>query len=63
MVAGMVWLRDMRPKDVAEVLGITEAAVSQHLSHARAVVGEYPRERGIDVPVKGPSKVHQGKKP
>jgi RNA polymerase sigma factor (sigma-70 family) len=38
VVAEMVWFREIRSKRVAEVLGISEPAVSQHLKKARESV-------------------------
>lgn len=47
VIAEMVWFRGMQAKDVADVLNITEAAVSQHLKKARDGVSELLRAQGF----------------
>ena len=55
VVARMVWFRGMAASETARVLGISNAAVSQHLTAARARVAEHLREHGIDVPAAEPA--------
>ena len=46
IVAEMVWLQDIRAKEVSKILQISEAAVSQHLKKAREAVGGCLRTYG-----------------
>lgn len=50
LVAYMVWFEKMRAKDVAECLGMSEPAVSEHLKKAREELRDFLREHGFDVP-------------
>jgi RNA polymerase sigma factor (sigma-70 family) len=45
--AKMVWMRQMSARDVARVSGISEAAVSEHLTKARPVVGDCLKIHGF----------------
>lgn len=49
IVAQMVWLQDIRAKEVSETLRISEAAVSQHLKKAREAVCSCLRGDGYRV--------------
>jgi predicted DNA binding protein len=46
----MVWLRQMNAKRVAQILGVSEPAISQHLKKARDTVGKCLKEQGFNVP-------------
>jgi RNA polymerase sigma factor (sigma-70 family) len=50
IVAEMVWLREMNAKRVAQILHVSEPAISQHLRKAREIVGICLREHGFTVP-------------
>jgi RNA polymerase sigma factor (sigma-70 family) len=50
IVADMVWLRQMNAKRVAQILGVSEPAISQHLKKARDTVGKCLKEQGFNVP-------------
>lgn len=50
LVAHMIWFKGMKAKEVADRLGITEAAVSQHLTKARDSLRQFLRAHGFDVP-------------
>jgi DNA-directed RNA polymerase specialized sigma24 family protein len=45
----MVWLKGMPAREAAAKLGISEAAVSQHLKKARELVGQSLSSRGVDL--------------
>jgi len=49
VVAQMVWLRQINARRVAQILGITEQAVSLHLREARVVVGPCLQRYGFDL--------------
>jgi DNA-directed RNA polymerase specialized sigma24 family protein len=60
--AKAVWLRGIPARRVAEIFGISEAAVSQHLKKARDSLQNYLRESGFEVAgsekkVPGPTQV------
>ncbi len=50
IVAEMVWVREIRAKQAAELLRISEPAVSQHLKRARENIRNCLRVRGFDAP-------------
>ena len=50
IVAEMVWIREIRAKQVAELLKVSEPAVSQHLKRARESIRNCLRTRGFDAP-------------
>jgi RNA polymerase sigma factor (sigma-70 family) len=49
VVAEMVWLRQMTANRVAQILGVSEPAISQHLSKARDVVRPCMKRHGFDL--------------
>jgi RNA polymerase sigma factor (sigma-70 family) len=50
IVAEMVWFCRLPAARVAEILGVSKAAVSQHLEKARAAIRGSLREDGLEVP-------------
>jgi RNA polymerase sigma factor (sigma-70 family) len=50
IVATMVWVRAMQANRVAQILNVSEAAVSQHLSKAREALRKCLRQHGFVVP-------------
>lgn len=50
VVAEMAWFRQLKAKRVAEILGISEPAVSQHLKKARERLRNCLKERGLELP-------------
>lgn len=50
VVAEMAWFREMKAKKVAEILGISEPAVSQHLKKAREKLRNCLKEHGLELP-------------
>jgi RNA polymerase sigma factor (sigma-70 family) len=50
VVAKMVWLRQIHARRVAEILRVSEAAISQHLKLAREVVGNCLKMHGFHLP-------------
>jgi RNA polymerase sigma factor (sigma-70 family) len=55
IVAEMVWLRKIRSKRAAEILGVSEPAVSQHLKKAREAVAQYMNVSGLLGRAKSPT--------
>ena len=50
IVAEMVWFRQMNARQVAQMLHVSEAAISQHLKAARETVGPCLEQHGFRVP-------------
>lgn len=50
VVAEMAWFRQMKAKRVAEILGVSEPAVSQHLKKARERLRNCLKEHGLELP-------------
>ena len=50
IVVEMVWFQEIRAKDAAEMLHISEPAVSQHLKKARETVRQCLKTHGFDAP-------------
>jgi RNA polymerase sigma factor (sigma-70 family) len=50
IVAEMVWFRQINANRVAQILRVSESAISQHLKKARELVGICLKEHGFDVP-------------
>jgi RNA polymerase sigma factor (sigma-70 family) len=50
VVAEMAWFRQVKAKRVAEILGISEPAVSQHLKKAREKLWNCLKEHGLELP-------------
>lgn len=52
LVATMVWLRDIPAKRAAELLHISEPAVSQHLAKARRQLQQTLQTKGFSIPTR-----------
>jgi RNA polymerase sigma factor (sigma-70 family) len=50
VVAEMAWFRQLKAKRVAEILGVSEPAVSQHLKKARERLRNCLKEHGLELP-------------
>jgi RNA polymerase sigma factor (sigma-70 family) len=50
IVATLVWIRQIQAKRVAEMLGVSDPAISQHLKKARHAIRSCLEAHGFDVP-------------